>query len=302
MRRILLPAIVAAVAVGASVEPALALRIAAPPSPGQMAATAQVVVIGKVTAIEKDLVEVPAPYAGAKDKQNYKIAVVKVETGLAGADKLKEIKVGVYQPPKPVPGRPVLGRPGGPAAAIELKEGQQLLLFLTKHPSADFYLMPGFNAPVDVTTDAGKKAVEEVKRVAAVLADPMKGLKSDKAEARAEAAVVMVTKYRAYPTFGGETEQVAVGAEESKLILKGLAEGEWKAGRFGGPPNAFMAFNSLGLTEKDGWISPVIVNPPPGQPAPDYAAVHKDAFTKWLAGPGKDYQVKKVVPKAKAEK
>ena len=31
----------------------------------------------------------------AKDKQNYKIAVVKVETALSGADKSKEIKVGI---------------------------------------------------------------------------------------------------------------------------------------------------------------------------------------------------------------
>jgi hypothetical protein len=302
MRRILLPAVVAALTVGASVGPAFALRVAAPPSPGQMAVTAQVVVAGKVTAVEKDLVEAPSPYAGAKDKQNYKIAVVKVETGFSGAEKLKEVRVGVFQPPKPPAGKPVPVRPpGGPAVAVELKEGQQLLLFLTKHPSADFYIMPGFNPPIDVTTAEGKKALEEVKKVTAVLADPMKGLKSDKAEARAETAIVMVTKYRAYPQLGGATEQVAIGAEESKLILKGLAEAEWTGARFGGPPNAFMAFNSLGLTEKDGWIPPVVVNVP-GQPGPDYAAVNKDAFTKWLAGAGKDYRIKKVVPKAAAEK
>ena len=302
MRRILLPAVVAAVALGASVNPAHALRIA-PPAPGQMAITAPLVLVGKVTAIEKDLVEAPSPYAGAKDKQNYKIAVVKVETGLSGADKLKEVKVGVFQPPKPKApvGKPPLIRPGGPPAAVELKEGQQLLFFLTKHPSADFYLMPGFSAPVDITTAEGKKTLEEVKKVTAVLADPMKALKSDKADVRAEAAAVMVMKHRAYPQFGGETEQVAIGADESKLILKALVEGDWKGARFGGPPNAFMAFSSLGLTEKDGWIPPVIVNVP-GQPAPDYAAIQKDAFTKWLAGPGKDYQIKKVVPKKAAEK
>ena len=303
MRRILLPAVVAAMALGASVSPAYALRIAAP-MPGQMAVTAEVVVTGKVTAIEKELVEAPSPYAGAKDKQNYKIAVVKVETGLSGADKLKEIKVGVFQPPKPKApvGKPVPIRPpGGPAAAVELKEGQQLLFFLTKHPSADFYLMPGFDAPVDITTDAGKKTLEEVKKVTTVLADPMKALKSDKAEVRGEAAAVMVMKYRAYPQFGGQTEQVAIGADESKLILNALAEGEWKVARFGGSPNAFTAFNSLGLTEKDGWIAPVI-GTIPGQPAPDYAAVYKDAFTKWLAGAGKGYQIKKVVPKKAADR
>ena len=125
----------------------------------------------------------------------------------------------------------------------------------------------------------------------------MKALKSDKAEVRAEAAAVMVTKYRAYPVLGGQTEQVAIGADESKLILAGLAGGEWKAGRFG-PPNAFTAFGQLGLTPKDGWVPPVIVAVP-GQPAPDYALVTKDAFAKWLDGPGKDYVLKKIVLKQK---
>ena len=124
----------------------------------------------------------------------------------------------------------------------------------------------------------------------------MKALKSDKAETRTEAALVMVTKYRTPPQFVRDTEPVTIGAEESKLILKGLADGEWKGGRFGGPPNAFMAFSQLGLTEKDGWIPPAIVNVP-GQPPPDFAAIQKDAFTKWLAGAGKDYQIKKIVPK-----
>jgi hypothetical protein len=295
MRRNLFPALVATVAVAVSVGPAFAFRVGPPPTPAQNAITAPVVVVGKVTAIEKDVVEVPSPYAGAKDKQNYKIAVVKIESALSGAGDLKEIKVGVFQP-KPVPGpgkAPVA--PRGPPAAVALKEGQQLLLFLTKHPHADFYLMPGFNAPVDVTTETGKKAIEDVKRVVAVLADPMKALKSEKAEVRTEAALVMVTKYRTPPQFTRDTEQIAIGAEESELILKALAEGAWKA-EFGAP-NAYMAFNQLGLTAKDGWIPPVIVNPPPGQPRPDYAAIYKDAFTKWLDGPGKDYRIKKLVPK-----
>ena len=292
MRRILLPAV--AVALAVSVGPAYALRVAAP-APGQAALAAQVVVTGKVTAVEKDVVEAPSPYPGAKDKQNYKVAVVKVETGLIGADRLKEIRVGVFQPPKPKPGAPRIG--GGPVAAYELKEGQQLLLILNKHPHADFYIPAGFGAPSDLTTDAGKKALEEVKAVSAVLADPLKALTSDKAEARASAAAIVVMKYRSRAPFG-EAEEVAVGAEESKLILKALVEGEWKAAlRFDAMPGPFAASYQLNLTNKDGWIEPVIAPSPPGVPQPDFAAIRKDAFTKWLAGPGKDYQIKKFVPK-----
>jgi hypothetical protein len=294
MRRKFLVVLAAGVLVG----PAFALRVGPPPTPAQNAITAPVIVIGKVNAIEKDLVEVQSPYPGAKDKQSYKLAVVKVESVLSGAGELKEIKVGVFQPkPVPGPGKAPLAPlgPAGPPARVELKEGQQLLFFLIKHPHADFYLMPGFNAPVDVTNEAGKKAIEDVKKVVAVLADPLKALKSDKPEVRTEAALVMVTKYRTGPQFVRETEPVAIGLEESKLILKALAEGEWKA-RFDAP-NAYFAFNQLGLTLKDGWVAPVIVNPPAGQPRPDYAAIYKDAFTKWLDGPGKDYQIKKLVPK-----
>ncbi len=296
MRRYLLA--VAAVAV--IHDPATALMVA-PPQPGQMAITSPVVLTGKVTAIEKDTVDATLPYAGAKDKQTYRVAVVKIDAAMAGADNLTHIKIGFVPPAKPDPNlnppgggiRPPLGRPR--FQAPELKVGQEALFFLAKHPTADFYVIAGMNVPVDVTTAEGKKTLEEVKKVTAVLADPMKGLTSDKADARAEAAAVMVTKYRSYPVFGGETEQVAIGADESKLILKALTEGEWKPGRFGAP-NAFNAFGQLGLTAKDGWIQPVIAAVP-GQPAPDYAGVMKDAFTKWLAGPGKDYRIKKVVPK-----
>lgn len=296
MRKILLTAV--AVTLAVSVGPAFALRVAAP-APGQAALNAQVVVAGKVAKVEKDLVEAPSPYPGAKDKQNYKVAVVKIETGLIGSDKLKEIKVGVFQPPAPKPGAPRLGR--GPQVAFDIKEGQQLLLMLNKHPHADFYIFGGFENPADLTSDAGKKALDEVKKVSAILADPKKALKSDKAEARGEAAAIMVMKYRSGVQFG-EAEQVAIPAEESKLILQGLIDGEWNANRFGGPPNPFTASHQLGLTMKDGWIEPVIAPSPPGAPQPNYAAIRKDAFTKWLAGPGKDYQIKKFVPKAAAEK
>jgi hypothetical protein len=301
---------VAAVALVAAPAPALMIAMR---SPAQRAITADVVVVGKVTAIEKDLVDAPSPYAGAKDTQKYKIAVVKIGTGLVGADKMTEIKVGVFQPPKPDPNvkppvgggpvSPVVRPPRGPAAAVELKEGQELLLFVSKHPSADFYIFTGMSPPVDLKDEQGKKDLEAVKKVTAVLTDPMKGLKSDKAEVRAETAAVVITKYRSYPDFGGEVDQVAVPADESKLLLKGLTDADWSNQGLrpgvGNTPNALQAFYSLGLTPKDGWVPPAIAPQPPGTPPIDFAAVQKDAFIKWLDGPGKNYQIKKIVPKKK---
>ena len=310
MRRYLLPAAAAVAVVGLLVSPVQALRIAAPPQPSQLALTTPVVVTGKVTAIEKDTVDAPSPYAGAKDKVVYKVAVVKIDKALAGAENLTHIKIG-FIPPAPAnpaaPGGPAVlpVRPGRPGfQQPELKEGQEALFFLAKHPTADFYVIPGFGtAPVDVKTDAGKKQLEDVTKVLAVVADPMKGLKSDKAEVRLDTATKLMQKYRAYPPLGGEVEQVAIDKEQSKLILKTIADADWKAGnvRPGGDvggPNALTAFYQLQLTEKDGWKAPVFPRPQPGQPPVDFVAIQKDAFVKWLDGPGKDYVIKKVVPKA----
>ncbi len=305
MHRYSLAAVVAALGLAVSVGSAFGL-VMAPPQPAQMAYQTPVVVTGKVTAIEKDTVDATSPYAGAKDTQAYKVAVVKIADGLAGADNLTHIKIGFIPPPKVDPNvkPPVVGGGVRPLPirrgfqAPELKEGQEMLFFLAKHPTADFYVIPGANFPIDITADAGKKSLAEVKKVTTVLADPMKGLKSDKAETRGEAATYALMKYRAYPVLGGQVEQVAIPAEESQLILKGLAEGSWAAQvRFDAAPNAMTAFSQLGLTAKDGWKAPTLPKTPPGQPPADFGALYKKAFAEWLAGPGKDYQIKKYVPK-----
>ena len=271
--------------------------------PAQRVLTAEVVVIGKVTAIEKEAVEA-APFVDAPNKVAYKIAVVKVETALAGADNITHLKVGFIPPPPPAPaqpappGAPVLG--GGPRRNLtpELKEGQEFVFFLVKHPTANFHIMPMMSPPLDVKIDSAKKEIESLKRVLAVLAEPTKALKSEKAEERAFAATTMIGKYRAFPEQGGETERVAIPAEESKLILKALAELDWtKIDRAG--PNGLQSFYMLALTEKDGWVPPKPVRPQPGQPAVNFNEITKEAFVKWLDGPGKDYTMKKYVAKKK---
>ena len=303
MRTLLSAAAIAAVAVAATDATALGL-VMAPNPPARRAIGADVVIVGKVAGFEKDLVQAE-PHPGAKQKTGYKVAVVKIGTGLAGADKMKEIKVGFIPPAKPNPNqklpgggiRPVPGRGG--FGMPDLKEGQEFMFFLVKHPTADFYMMPGMSPPVDMKDANAQKEVENVKKITATLADPAKGLKSDKAEVRAETAAIVVSKYRSYPPTGGEVDQVEIKADESTQLLKALLDGDWsnRAGfRFDGPPTPLMAFQSLGLTEKDGWVQPVIVNNP-GAPQVDYGAVQKDAFAQWLEGPGKKYVIKKIVAK-----
>ena len=62
-------------------------------------------------------------------------------------------------------------------------------------------------------------------------------------------------------------------------------------------PHPLAAVQRLHLTAKEGWVEPVIVAAPAEQPQPDYGLVMQDAFAKWRAGAGKDYVIKKLVPK-----
>lgn len=289
-------ALPAAAAVLLAAGPTFALMVAFSP-PAQRAVTAQVVVRGTVTAVEKDTVEV-SPVRGAPQKVPYKVAVVKVDEALAGADGLTHVKVGFVSlppPPPPQPGqpiRPLLPRRGG----VELKAGDQLVLFLNRHHEGNFYVMPFTSPPIDPKGEPGKAELAEAKRALGVIADPNKALTAAKVEDRAFAAAVLVSKYRAFPEGGvAEPAEVPLPVEESRLILKGLAEADWKQGnRFQGT-NPFTAFNQLGLRPQDGWVQPQ-VRAQPGQQV-DYAALTKEAFVKWLDGPGKDYRVKRLVPK-----
>jgi hypothetical protein len=301
MRRLIFSVFAAGLTVALSASVSSGLMIAVK-SPAQRALTSETVVIGKVTAIEKEMVEA-TPFPGAPNKLQYKIAVVKIETALSGSANVTHIKVGFIPPPPPMnpqPGQPGVIRPGirRPAMLPELKEGEEYVLFLSKHPDGNFLMMSNMSPPLENKAEGTKNEVESIKKVLAVVAEPVKSLKADKADDRAFAAAVLATKYRSYPDRGGETEQTPISADESKLILKGLAESDWtKFDR--AAPNGMQAFYSLGLTDKDGWVAPKPVPAQQGQPAPNFNQLTKDAFIKWLDGPGKDYQIKQIVPKKK---
>jgi hypothetical protein len=285
LRTSLLAIIVAAVG-AVPVEAKRAIRIF---TPVEKVARAELVVAGKVTAVEKQLVDA-IRFPGDTEKVGHKVVVIKIDKGLVGGDTITHVKVGFVPPPPPAdPNVPV--RPGrGGFQPIDLKEGQEGIFFLTKHPSGEFYTITPLLAPLDPQAENYKTQVELVKKAAAVLADPMKSLKSGKAEDRYFAATALLTKYRAYPETGGEVDTIKLPVEESRLILKSLAEGDWK--KYDPDTiNGMQAFYQLALTEKDGWKQP---QPKPGA---DFADTMKEAFIKWLDGPGKDYQIGKVVPK-----
>ena len=288
----MLRTLLAAVAVVAVLPaPAGAKKAVRAFSPLDKLVRADAVVVGKVTALEKEAVlATPAP--GAAEKLSYTVAVIKVETAIAGVPNATHVKVGFFPPaPAPAPGdRPVRGG----YQPVNLAVGTEGLFYLAKHHTGDFYVVSPTMPPVEAKADDYKAQVALVKTAAAALADPAKALKAEKAADRLVAATVLVTKYRAYPDGGGEVVEAKVPADVSALALKALAEGNWMPDP--NDPigaNGYQAFAQLGLGEQDGWKYPVV------KPGEDVYAKTREAFTKWLAGPGKDYQIKTWAAKKK---
>lgn len=262
-----------------------AKRIAAPPSPVQRALQAEVVIVGKVTTIEKDVVEVK-PEPGAPATVAYQVAIVKIDSALAGAENLTHIKVGFIPQAQNTP------RPRG-LPTVGLKEGNEGIFFLTRHPTGGFHTFNWMSAPqlgnakdVNPTVDSVRKALE-------IVADPMKALKAANAADRAFAATVLLTKYRTVAPGEGTVAQEKVARDESRLLLQGLAAADWtKADASGLMPT--QAFYLLGLNKSHQWTPPK-----PGKPGVNYNAELQKAFAAWVEGPGKDFQVTKLVRKKK---
>lgn len=289
MLRTAFVAAVAALVLAPSVEAKRAIRIF---SPIEKLVRSDVVAVGKVTAIEKDDVLAPQ-FPGAPEKVAYKIAVVKIETGLFGANNVTHVKIGfvppVGDPNAPQPGG---GRPGrGGYQPVNITKDMEALFYLKKHHSADFYTVEPIMAPAGTKDEGYKDQLELVKKGAGVIADPMKALKAEKADDRLFAAALLVTKYRSYPDNAPEVENVKIGADESKLILKAIAEGDWKKDQDGISPHPYQAFSMLGLQPANGFKFPQV------KPGEDFIAKTKEAFTAWLADAGKDYQITKLVAK-----
>jgi hypothetical protein len=263
--------------VGVTALTAKALMIAPPPA-GMRVATAQAVVVGKVVKLADKTV--PAEMFKGDERQMM-IATVKVEKALLGKAG-REIKVGYFVRPMPVPGAPILSSRG---LYVNLVVDQEALLMLQPHPTRkDVLVAADYFGVINKKDNPNfEKELAEVKRSARLLADPMAGLKSKDADERFRTTALLVTRYRTRQTAGAgaaETEKVSV--EESKLILANLAEADWATGRV--PPLGYQMaprslFFQLGLRPADGWTPPKDPKQIP------------EAAKKWLKDNAGKYQV-----------
>jgi hypothetical protein len=289
MRKIALAAAVLALAA----VPAAAMRIA-PPSTMQKVASADAVVVGKVTAIDEKTIKAPR-FPGDKMLGEFRVATVKIEMPLLGVKGLTHVKVAWMPPPPPPPP----GRPGGPirigggrGPVVNLQKGQELLLFLKKLPKENVYTAASYFDVVEKKTPGFDAEVAEVKKYGKLLADPMAGLKAKSADDRFQTAALLLFRYRTFQQ-GGKLEPIP--AQESKLILEAFADADWNAkpvtrpGPFQRQATPQTTFYLLGAQPKDGWVQPQNFQQFP------------DAAKKWLKDNAGTYRIQRYVT-AKAEK
>ena len=280
----------AALALAAPVNtPATSRALIAPQSIAQRVATSDAVVFGKVTALDDKTIKAEQ-FPG--QMAEFRIVTVKIADHIYGAKGLTHIKVGFVPPMAAPPGgiRPHI-RPY-PGTAIKLEKGQEVLLFVKKHPKENFYTIPVYFDVVDKKTEGFDADLAEAKKDGKLLADPMAGLKAKSADDRFRTAALLLFRYRTFQQVGAKQEPIP--AEESKLILEALAGADWNAmpvrrpGPFRQEVTPLRVFYMLGVQPKDGFM------PTPGQQIPEAAKA-------WLKTNAGSYRIQRYVT-AKAEK
>ncbi len=253
--------------------PARAGSIAADavPIPNRVA-VADMIVVGKVTAFEEKMVTA-ASYPGAKNKVEFKIAVITLTDPLTAPKDTKTVRLGfVPTPPmvaiSPAPFEPVVGSEG--------------CFFLTKHGDNDFYLAPGFLQFLDKKNPNFEKDVALVKRCVKLLEDPDAALKGKNAEDQFLAAAMLMARYSSRKTQDARREPIE--AEQSKLILQALATADWTPRTDITQLSPLMVLHRLPLTDRDGWT-------PPGNDPKAYAAYAQ----QWVKDHAGSYRIQKYV-------
>lgn len=271
--------------------PAYALLVAPPPGPAKMA-QADTLLVGRVIGIEPQDVELQ-PFPGVQQKTKFRVAVVQVTERIRGLKDQKTVRVAFYPPPenKVDPNAPIVSsRPG--RGNVTLTMGQDGLFILNKHHKENIYNPPLYYNFVARNAANFKQEVSEAKTAARVLDNPKEALTSTDAQERFKAAAVLINHYRYYPPAIGHKLE-PIDAQQSKLILKNLLDGDWtpRPRRFD-QLDPWALFNQLGLDQDkaSGWKTPQNVR--------DIKQLYEAAQT-WLRTNHEKYRIHRVVATGK---
>jgi hypothetical protein len=255
--------------------------LVAPPVPKRVA-LADLIVVGKVTALEDDLVEAP-PLLKIPDVSknvSYRVAVVTVDSTLLGGKKDEtKIRVGVLQPAKRNP-------------KVQFAVDQEGCFLMRKHPDEAFYVV---QEPYEFLDKAKTKDYDKelalAKKCAGLLADPDAGLEAKEADDRLLTAGMLIFRCRTpLVVYTKEPRTEPIDAAQSKRILSILAEADWTEKNVPSAMAPLSLFLYLGLTEKDGWRAPRDVN------------ALSDAGRQWLKKNAADFRIERFVSEDKNQR
>lgn len=297
MRRVIHAAAALATVLMAAPAVAKAIAIAPNRTGAQQAMQAEVIVVGKVAEIEKEMTQA-SQSPGQPQKAAYHVGVVKINESILGAKGLTTLRVGFLPAPKvapPVDGGPIRRPPIGRFQQATLTDGQEGVFFLNKHHDGDFYVMQQFGQPLDKKAANFDKQLDTVKKIVKTVEDPMAALKAKEAADRQLAAAILIQRYRTRPAAVGavQPKQADVPAEESRLILQTIAEMDWNKyeNRDGIAVSARSMFGMLNIPPGQHGFDPP--KAAPGQK--DFAKVYAEYAQKWLKDNVEKYRVQKWV-------
>jgi hypothetical protein len=268
-------------------SPVRALIVAPAPVPDRVA-LADLVVVGKITAIEQKTVKA-GRYPGDPNKTEYHIALIQVNDLLKGPKGLTIVRLGFVPPPPapaPKPGIVVSGG-GNRFPNLNHTVGQEACFFLSRHFEGDFHVAPMYYEVVEKKAPSFATDMQMVKRCAGLLDDPIAGLKSKGAEDRLMTAAMLLTRYRTPPRGKPNPRTEPIDAQESRLILQAILSADWSK-----PPTPTeltpqMVIGRLNLTAKDGWAPPRFKN---------YQTEFPPYAQRWLRDNLDQYRIQRFVP------
>jgi hypothetical protein len=263
--------------------------LVAPPVPKRVA-LADLVVIGKVSAIEEQVVEasplIKIPQVSTT--VSYRIAVVSIDTALFGAKKNQtKVRVAVFQParkagedrPKRLP-------------KVQFVVDQEGCFFLRKHPEESFFVVQEPYEFLDKTqTKDYAKEIDLAKQCARLITDVDTALEAKDANDRLLAASMLIFRFRTpVVVYTKEPKTEPIDAIQSKRILKVLAEADWTEKGLPSAMAPLSLFLYLGLTDQDGWR------------APDEPKNLSDSAREWLRKNAGTYRIQRYVAEEEIKK
>jgi hypothetical protein len=269
-----------------------------------LVAGSDLVVIAKVNRIHKNFITA-LPTRQAAKKEYYQLVEVTVKETIQGAKSASRITLGVQCFGMKLGGGPLTVTP-----AVKWTEGQEACFFLKRHFSGKFY-EAGFENVLRKEAPLGGNPnynadLELARKCARLLASADKSLKSDKGEDRFLTAAMLIRKYRGPALSPFEmnkkvkkpVKEEPISPEQSKLIVKALAEADWSLAKepFASQNHPAGLFRRLGLTAKDGWtLRQTPANPLDGRANYKLHVEFTAAAKKWLKAHAATYRIKRIV-------